>query len=256
MTVDPEVVEQYRDSTNLRSRAALYRYTAGGRPPWFARIRERIDPSSGSRILEVGCGPGTLWEGVTVVWDLVLTDLSEGMVRECRDRTEHRFRYAVVDAESLPFADATFDVVVSCHVLFLIPDLARALAEIRRVLVPGGRLVATTNGDGHLSEIKQLRTEFGLGQPDREIMEKFGLEVAPRRLEGHFEVDSIDRVDGELRIPDPQPVIDYMRSLRSVSEQMDADIEASIRTRVGEALEEHGHFLVNTRSAILVAQAH
>lgn len=254
MTVDPEVVEQYRDSTNLRSRVALYRYTAGGRPPWFERIRERIDPSSGSRILEVGCGPGMLWEGVEVPGTLVLTDLSAGMVGECRTRTQDRFRYSLADTQSLPFGDATFETVVACHVLFLMPDVDSAIAEVRRVLVPGGRLVATTIGEGHLSEIKQLRAGFGLGRPDRELMEKFGLEVAPRRLEQYFEMGSIDRVDGELHIPDPQPVIDYMRSLRSVSEQMDADMEASIRTRIGEAVEEHGHFLVNTRSAILVAE--
>lgn len=69
---------------------------------------------------------------------------------------EKRFVYAVADAQALPFADATFDAVIANHMLYHIPDLPRALAEIRRVLKPAGRFYASTIGREHMHELDEL----------------------------------------------------------------------------------------------------
>ena len=53
----------------------------------------------------------------------------------------------VADAEDLPFADASYDLVAAMWMLYHVPDLDRALAEVRRVLRPGGHLLAVTNGE-------------------------------------------------------------------------------------------------------------
>ena len=60
----------------------------------------------------------------------------------------------VADVQDLPFADDSFDVVAAMWMLYHVPDLDRGLAEVRRVLRPGGRLVAVTNGDGHTAELR------------------------------------------------------------------------------------------------------
>ena len=60
------------------------------------------------------------------------------------------------DVEALPFADAEFDVAIAAWMLYHVPDLDRGLRELARVLRPGGRLVAVTNGVDHLQELWEL----------------------------------------------------------------------------------------------------
>ena len=57
--------------------------------------------------------------------------------------------------QDLPFGDEAFDVVAALWMLYHVPDVDRALAEIRRVLRPGGLFVAVTNGDGHLADLRR-----------------------------------------------------------------------------------------------------
>ena len=74
--------------------------------------------------------------------------------------TRARGVHAVVgDAQALPFSDAQFDAVLAASMLYHLPDLDAGLAELRRVLRPGGRLVAVTNAPDHLAEIWQLTGE-------------------------------------------------------------------------------------------------
>ncbi|WP_183100091.1 class I SAM-dependent methyltransferase [Nocardioides pelophilus] len=97
------------------------------------------------RVLEVGGGTGANvpYYGAGVV-ELVVTEPEEAMARRLeRTLAEHTLPARVVraPAEDLPFDDASFDFVVSTLVLCTVGDMSRALAEVRRVLAPAGRLV-------------------------------------------------------------------------------------------------------------------
>ncbi len=61
-------------------------------------------------------------------------------------------RAEVADANHLPYADGTFDAVVAMWMLYHVPNLDRTLAEARRVLRPGGVLIAVTNGRQHTAD--------------------------------------------------------------------------------------------------------
>ena len=62
---------------------------------------------------------------------------------------------AVGTSQDLPYADESFDVVAALWMLYHVPDVDRALAEVRRVLRPGGLFVAVTNGDGHVADLRR-----------------------------------------------------------------------------------------------------
>ena len=99
-----------------------------------------------SRVLEVGCGSGEMAERMAALpgVSLVATDYSE----DCVELTAQRgvdARHA--DVCYLPFDPASFDVVYAGWVLDHVRDTERALAEIRRVLRPGGTFVAVAGGD-------------------------------------------------------------------------------------------------------------
>ena len=79
--------------------------------------------------------------------DVSFVDISPRMVELARARG---IDAQVADVQELPFADGAFDTVVAAWMLYHVPDVGRGLAEIARVLRPGGALVAVTNSIGHL----------------------------------------------------------------------------------------------------------
>lgn len=97
---------------------------------------------AGTRVLDIGCGEGRFCRmlgkrGASTVG----IDPIEEMVATARERDQHGGAYARTGAERLPFADATFDLVVSYITLVDITGYREAIAEMARVLRPGGRLV-------------------------------------------------------------------------------------------------------------------
>src|SRR5438094_4832154 len=111
---------------------------------------EAAIPAS-SRILDAGCGSGVtaarLMERGYAVWGI---DLAEPMIRQARELCGSD-QFGVGDIEHLPFADNSFDVVVSLGVIEYLESDEQALREIRRVLRPGGRaVVAIPSGSSPL----------------------------------------------------------------------------------------------------------
>lgn len=102
---------------------------------------------AGRRILDAGCGSGPLSAALRAKGALVTGfDVSAAMVDLARQRLGEDAALHVADlAEPLPFVDAEFDDVVASLVLHYLEDWARPLAELRRVLKPGGRLILSVN---------------------------------------------------------------------------------------------------------------
>ena len=110
-------------------------------------VGEAVAASPGKRILDVGCGPGfyvaELLEQVGPTGAVVGVDASPQTLALARRRTEGHDNVALyqADATDLPVPDAAFDAALSVQVLEYVADLDAALAELRRALRPGGRLV-------------------------------------------------------------------------------------------------------------------
>lgn len=97
-------------------------------------------------VLELACGTGLLSvqlaSGVKL---LEATDFSEEMIRQAKEKPcPSRLHFSVQDATNLPYAAETFDAVVISNALHIMPEPDKALSEIRRVLKPGGILIAPT----------------------------------------------------------------------------------------------------------------
>jgi len=110
-------------------------------------VRQALGAQKGERILDIGCGPGfyvaEVAELVGPDGTVVGTDISANMLslaaRRCKGRTNVTFHEA--PATSLPVNDSYFDAALSVQVLEFVEDIDGALAEMHRVLRPGGRLV-------------------------------------------------------------------------------------------------------------------
>lgn len=89
---------------------------------------------------------------------LVLTDLSEGMLEAARDCVGEydNVSYEQADTQSIPFEQDSFDAVIANMMLYHVPDLRRALLEVRRVLKPGGSFYCATFGEHGILIARQL----------------------------------------------------------------------------------------------------
>jgi SAM-dependent methyltransferase len=213
---DPETVRrEYATDAGLARRIAAYRFAEGpdAREVTFAAVSE----ARPGRVLEVGCGQGVLAERIASELGaaIVAIDQSEHMVELTRARG---VTAQVGDVQELPLRDAEFDVAVAAWMLYHVPDVDRALAELARVLVPGGRLVAVTNAAAHLDELADLlgvtREPTGFSGENGERLlrrhfarverrEAFGSIVFPGRREAQEFVDATVVLSGPGReLPD------------------------------------------------------
>lgn len=114
---------------------------------------QRLDLTEGNRILDIGCGTGVLLAELSrAVPNAALTgiDMSAEMLDVARQRLGRAADLRQAAAESLPFDDAEFDVVISTSVFHFIRQPVEALHEIRRVLQENGKLVITDWCDDYL----------------------------------------------------------------------------------------------------------
>jgi ubiquinone/menaquinone biosynthesis C-methylase UbiE len=129
-------------------------------------LRAVLDPQPGERILEVGAGTGAyalhvaahVYPGGTIdILDALPTQLETAM-RGARERAISNVNAMLGDARFLPYEDASFDAAYAVAALGDAPDPETVLAELARVLRPGGRLVVgELHGDPHRFDPARLR---------------------------------------------------------------------------------------------------
>jgi 2-polyprenyl-3-methyl-5-hydroxy-6-metoxy-1,4-benzoquinol methylase len=172
------VREQYETEDRLRARKSAYANAEGDDPREFAF--EAVAEARPRRVLEVGGGEGELAERIVkeLGAELVGIDQSERMVEIQRSKGIDARIGAV---NELPFGEGEFDVAVAAWMLFHVPDLDRAIAELARVLKPTGRLVAATNSIEHFQDLWDLA-----GAKNPHLVFTFGSENGGKILDRHF----------------------------------------------------------------------
>lgn len=223
---------------------------------WASRLVDVAMVAAGDRVLDVGCGTGVLArkaaDRVAREEQVTGLDLNEGMLAMAR-RLRPRIDWRQGDATRLPFADASFDVVLSQFALMYFLDRAAALAEMVRVLRPAGRLVVAVwepferaTGYVTLTEIARRRcgqaaadvltAPFALGnmRTVRELFAAAGIDEAVVELRaGTMTFPTIEAfVETEVKGSPLEALLDEESYLRLVQEARDRLQE--FRTDVGD----------------------
>ena len=229
---DPDVVRrEYATETGLTARTALWARRSGPQPQDIAF--EEVIALEPERVLEAGCGRGELAERlVRAGIEVIAVDQSERMVDLTRARGVDA---QVADVQALPFVDGEFDVAVANFMLYHVPDVQRALAELARVLRPGGTLVAATNGVQQLAELWEL---VGRDVSDRWTL--FMRETGEDFLRPHFSHVRCIPLDGTIELS-----VDDVRAYVANS--------VAHKGAVGAVSDFEGTRTVTTSSAVFVA---
>lgn len=252
--------EQYADGTNLRARQDLHARFSTNPQGWQRWVFEQLSLPSEARILELGCGPGALWrenaERIPPGWQVTLSDFSPGMLAEARASLAalpRPFRFQVVDAQAIPLADATLDGVIANHMLYHVPDIDRALAEIHRVLRPGGRLYAATNGARHMRELEALMRRMAPDLPAIPVASApFSLENGGEQLAAHFAHVELRRYEDALLVTEAEPLVDYVASIVATWRRL-GEKRAEFARLVEQEIAAHGAIRIGKETGLFVA---
>ncbi|MGB7874943.1 MAG: class I SAM-dependent methyltransferase, partial [Anaerolineales bacterium] len=196
-------------------------------------------------------------------WSITLSDLSDGMVDAAWRNlvvTGRAFKFEQIDAQAIPYADETFDIIIANHMLFHLPDRSKGLAEIQRVLrspdpeseKPGGHLIATTVGEGHLAEIINWLERVS---PETDF-EKFGnpftLDNGLEQFKPFFSQAEILRYDDDLLVTEVEPLMAFIQSTYRAKE-LSASALTKLHQELESLLESQGEIFITKDSGMFVA---
>ena len=235
------------------------------------RTVERLSLARGATVLDVGCGSGAsaLPAALAVGPDgrVVGVDLAERLLALARAKAARRnlgnVEFRSGDMERLEFPDGSFDAVVCVFAIFFVPDMARQVRALWRLVRPGGRLAITTWGprmwepasSAWWAAVKQVRPDL---VPAVNPWERITTPPPLRQLltEGGVGEADIVAESGEqaLRSPEDWWSIVLGSGYRWTVEQMDADAAARVRSATLATLREQAVTSFETNVLYAVAR--
>ncbi|MBV8303426.1 MAG: class I SAM-dependent methyltransferase, partial [Acidimicrobiia bacterium] len=219
---------------------------------------------------DVGCGRGQYLARLAAdarTDSLIGIDLSMGMLASVAGRWPDEVAAPALvnaDAERLPLHDDAVDVALAMHMLYHVPDIPLAIAELRRIVRPGGTLLVAANAPGGLAELYRVRWDSIAAVAGRPVspwswFARFNLENGVSLLRAAFEHVEARRLRSELRIPDPDPVVAFLDS-QSLPEGVLPDgldwsaVVAEMRARTAARIAANGFFSVTLCMGVLVCR--
>ncbi len=226
-------------------------------------------------VLDINPANGTYFEAARELWPqgrYVAADLSYDILKTAyRHPLADDIQMIVHETHRLPFANHCFDVILANHMLHHIPHLEATLAELHRILKPGGVLLAATHSQFTMSEFDTLtrRALTLLGHPPLthesvygRFIEGFSLENGAVTLARHFRAVARYEMPSALVFKEARPVIEYLNSSRPAREPALPDrltwedFIAIMADQIRRLINHFGELTVNKLSGVLLATDH
>lgn len=251
--------DQYRDSSNLDARVVIHQRFSTNPYGWFNWVFDVLMKlPNDAKILELGCGPGYLWKEsanrIPAGWNITLSDLSSGMVDAAWRNlvvTGRAFKFEEIDAQSIPYEDETFDAVIANFMLYHVPDIPKALREIKRVLKFDGRLIAATVGNNHMSEVipwmEQINRKHSLP-----FSVPFPLENGFDQLASIFSKVDRMRYPDSLKVTEVDPLLAYILSNVPAGDLVESEL-IHVKMQLEKELEAKGQIFISKDSGLFEA---
>ena len=266
--MDPRLQRRVQRYGWDKAAASYERFWQAQLAPAQQRLLELAALAPGQRVLDIACGTGLVTipaaAQVGPSGQVTGTDISDVMVTSLREQAAHRgldhLSAARMDAEALDVPDSSMDVVLCALGLMYVPDPVRALAEMHRVLVPGGRVVVAVWGarnrcgwadifpivDARVqSEVCPMFFQLGTGDQLRATMQEAGF-VAPtiERISSVLHYDSADEACGAAFAGGPVALAYSKFDDRTRAEAHAEYLESISAWRTGDTFDVPGEFVL------------
>ncbi|MBU3073068.1 MerR family transcriptional regulator [Clostridium estertheticum] len=260
--MENKVIEQYKTDENLNLRGNLHIYNTN-KTDWNTWCFNQMKIPTKARILELGCGTGELWSknshNINEEWTITLSDFSKGMLSSTKNRldiVDGNFLYEQINAQNIPYEDESFDVVIARHMLYFVPDITKAISEIKRVLVKGGLFYATTNSGDAMAELNELVKKFdcSMGLHDNGMCNRFDLECGQLLIKEYFSEVKVGIFEGKIIVDNAEPVVAYKASSIKGSSVLVGEKKREFTKYVGDYIKEKRKLAITTKSCIFKAK--
>lgn len=217
-------------------------------------------------VLDLGAASGT-YHDVLLRWHPDITyyglDYSPGMLNQHPGK-----RLVLADAQTIPYTDDSFDVVMANDMLYHLQDIPSAIQEIRRVMRPGGTLLAATSSSQTMPQLQVLmrrailllaRSGASQIQPPPHASDRFSLEAGTRQLARHFYAVRRADLPTQMVFPEIDPLMEYLESTRALREpQLPEgvqweDVMMIMRQQVSHLINHLGELVINKITGVLLA---
>ena len=214
-----------------------------------------VELRAGDRVGDVGCGPGLYvrrLHQLNVDVTVVALDQSPGMVRDAGGGIAG-------DVQALPFAAASFDVLLAAHFLYHVADIPAAVAELRGALCPDGTLLVVTNGVAHHRRIPELIASGAGIEHVAKPGHRFDLVNGRAPLEREFGSVAVDVVRSRIVLEDPEPIVRFVDSCEDFyAPKLPVEwpeLLERVRAEVAAEIAERGTFEMDAESGVFVCRA-
>jgi len=250
MTAMPHVVDQIKQHQQRLWAAGDFAMVATPTTIVGERLCESVDLRAGQRVLDIATGSGnTALAAARRYCDVTGVDFVPSLLDRARDRASAErldIEFREADAESLPFADASFDVVLSTFGVMFAPDQSKAAAELLRVCRPGARIGLTTwPPEGFISELQRTSARYSPPPPagfespvlwgtEKRIRELLESGVSSLSLTRQTLVMRHVSIDDWLEF-----TLAYFGPVRQLVESLDAERQRAISGEVADLARRH-----------------
>jgi SAM-dependent methyltransferase len=231
---------------------------------WASEVADAAGIRRGNKVLDVGCGTGVLareaLRRVGQEGQVVGLDLNEGMLAVAA-RSEPKIEWRLGDAASLPFADVSFDVVVSQFALMYFQDRVASLVEMWRTLAPGGRLAIAAWAPIDHARGYQILVDLALRLCGREAADVLAapfvlgnqVELAKLLVNSGIPGATVTLHEGSIRFPS---VKEFIRIEVKGSPLADMLSDDMMQTLAGESEDALVEFVVPSGEIVMPMDAH
>ncbi len=263
--------QAYASEDHLSVRIKTHELYSQPKQDFTAWILDLIPWVGNETVLDAGCGAGLyispIKKHLTEGGRIISADLSLGMLFDVAQK-DFASDTNLLNSNilQLPFPDNSCDVILANHMLYHVPGIPKAIAEIKRVLRPNGYLIAATNAkDSMMSIVHEIEKAYeALGEPIQipptPPRANFSLENGGTFIEEEFPNVQIHRFESFLVFPEAAPVVDYINSMQSFYEpQISTSIPwetflAQVESQITQIIQEKGEYRVAKTTGAFVAQ--
>lgn len=250
--------QQYKNPSNFAKRRILHEKFSTNKYDWYKWVFDHFNFSTKCKILELGSGLGTLWlnnkERIQKDWDITLSDSFQEMLEKVKENLKelnHTFHFQQIDVQNIPYPDATFDVVIANGLLYLIPDLEKAIKEIARVIKPEGMLIASTSGSKYMKEVEDLIIKADLPVHRNYTKYSFSLDNGKDLLSPYFSKVELFRKGDSLLVTEAEPLADH---ILSTNEDLSEEQVKTVRSYFDKYFKENSQLKITIDTGMFIAR--